>query len=124
MLLGDLGATVIKVEEPGRGDDTRAWGPPYVDGESTYYTSINRNKRSVALDLRTTEDAANARTLAARADVVIENFRSGRLAQFALGHDAWHATIRASSTARSRGSGQMRLRPWPATTSSPRRSAA
>ncbi len=88
MLLGDLGATVIKVEEPGRGDDTRAWGPPYVDGESTYYLSINRNKRSVALDLRTTEGVANARTLAARADVVVENFRSGRLAQFELDYDS------------------------------------
>jgi crotonobetainyl-CoA:carnitine CoA-transferase CaiB-like acyl-CoA transferase len=84
MMLGDLGATVIKVEEPGHGDDTRAWGPPYVDGESTYYLSINRNKRSIALDLRTQEDAAAARMLASRADVVVENFRAGRLAQFAL----------------------------------------
>ncbi len=88
MMLGDLGATVIKVEEPGRGDDTRAWGPPYVDGESTYYLSINRNKRSVALDLRTAEGAANARTLAARADVVVENFRTGRLAQYSLDYDS------------------------------------
>src|SRR5580692_2763843 len=68
MMLGDLGATVIKVEEPTHGDDTRAWGPPYVDGESTYYLSINRNKRSIALDLRTNEGAATARKLAARAD--------------------------------------------------------
>jgi crotonobetainyl-CoA:carnitine CoA-transferase CaiB-like acyl-CoA transferase len=88
MMLGDLGATVIKVEEPVRGDDTRAWGPPYVDGESTYYLSINRNKRSVTLDLRTAEGAANARTLAARADVVVENFRTGRLAPYALDYDS------------------------------------
>jgi crotonobetainyl-CoA:carnitine CoA-transferase CaiB-like acyl-CoA transferase len=88
MLLGDLGATVIKVEEPARGDDTRAWGPPYVDGESTYFLSINRNKRSIALDLRTEEGGAAARKLADRADVVVENFRAGRLAQFALDYDS------------------------------------
>ena len=88
MMLGDLGATVIKVEEPGRGDDTRAWGPPYVDGESTYYLSINRNKRSIALDLRTAEGAESARTLAARADVMVENFRAGRLAEYALDYDS------------------------------------
>jgi len=88
MMLGDLGATVIKVEEPRRGDDTRAWGPPYVDGESTYYLSINRNKRSIALDLQTTEGAAHARTLAARADVVVENFRAGSLGRYALDYDS------------------------------------
>ena len=88
MMLGDLGATVIKVEEPGHGDDSRAWGPPYVDGESTYYLSVNRNKQSIALDLRTPEDAAAARELAARADVVVENFRAGRLARYSLDYDS------------------------------------
>jgi crotonobetainyl-CoA:carnitine CoA-transferase CaiB-like acyl-CoA transferase len=88
MMLGDLGATVIKVEEPEHGDDTRAWGPPYVDGESTYFLSINRNKRSIALDLRTEEGSATARKLAGRADVVVENFRAGRLAQFGLDYDS------------------------------------
>jgi crotonobetainyl-CoA:carnitine CoA-transferase CaiB-like acyl-CoA transferase len=88
MLLGDLGATVIKVEEPTHGDDTRAWGPPYVDGDSTYYLSINRNKRSIALDLRTPEGSAAARTLAARADVVVENFRDGGLEQYSLDYDS------------------------------------
>jgi crotonobetainyl-CoA:carnitine CoA-transferase CaiB-like acyl-CoA transferase len=88
MLLGDLGATVIKVEEPERGDDTRAWGPPYVDGESTYFLSINRNKRSIGLDLRTEEGGAAARKLADRADVVVENFRAGRLAEFALDYES------------------------------------
>jgi crotonobetainyl-CoA:carnitine CoA-transferase CaiB-like acyl-CoA transferase len=88
MMLGDLGATVIKVEEPERGDESRAWGPPYVDGESTYFLSINRNKRSIALDLRTEEGGAAARKLAGRADVVVENFRTGRLAQFALDYDS------------------------------------
>src|ERR1019366_445681 len=88
MMLGDLGATVIKVEEPAHGDDTRAWGPPFVDGESTYYLSVNRNKRSIALDLRTQEGAATARKLAARADVMVENFRAGRLAQYSLDYDS------------------------------------
>jgi crotonobetainyl-CoA:carnitine CoA-transferase CaiB-like acyl-CoA transferase len=88
MMLGDLGATVIKVEEPEHGDDTRAWGPPYVNGESTYYVSINRNKRSVALDLRSREGVLAARELAARADVVVENFRAGRLAKFALDYES------------------------------------
>lgn len=88
MMLGDLGATVIKVEEPEHGDESRSWGPPYVDGESTYYLSINRNKRSIALDLRTPEGGATARELAARADVVVENFKAGRLARYSLDYDS------------------------------------
>lgn len=88
MMLGDLGATVIKVEEPQHGDDSRSWGPPYVDGESTYYLSINRNKRSIGLDLRTPEGGEAARELASRADVVVENFRAGRLARYALDYDS------------------------------------
>lgn len=88
MMLGDLGATVIKVEEPEHGDDSRSWGPPYVDGESTYYLSINRNKRSIALDLRTPEGGDAARELAARADVVVENFKAGRLARYSLDYDS------------------------------------
>jgi crotonobetainyl-CoA:carnitine CoA-transferase CaiB-like acyl-CoA transferase len=84
MMLADLGATVIKVEQPGQGDDTRAWGPPYAGGESTYYLSVNRNKRSIALDLGTPEGGARARTLAARADVVVENFRDGGLTRYEL----------------------------------------
>jgi crotonobetainyl-CoA:carnitine CoA-transferase CaiB-like acyl-CoA transferase len=91
-MLGDLGATVIKVEEPERGDDSRAWGPPYVDGESTYYLSINRNKRSVTLDLRTPEGEAAGRALADRADVVVENFRAGRLAKYSLDYDSVRRT--------------------------------
>jgi crotonobetainyl-CoA:carnitine CoA-transferase CaiB-like acyl-CoA transferase len=88
MMLGDLGATVIKVEEPEHGDESRAWGPPYVEGESTYFLSINRNKRSIALDLRGEAGGATARKLAGRADVVVENFRAGRLAQFGLDYDS------------------------------------
>jgi len=92
MMLGDLGATVIKVEEPQYGDDSRAWGPPYVNGVSTYYVSTNRNKRSVALDLRTPEGGVAARELAARADVVVENFRGGGLVKYALDYESVRET--------------------------------
>jgi crotonobetainyl-CoA:carnitine CoA-transferase CaiB-like acyl-CoA transferase len=83
MLLADLGAEVVKVEGPS-GDDTRTWKPPVRDGESTYYLGINRGKRSIALDLRQEEDAAVARELAHRADVVIENLKPGGMAKFGL----------------------------------------
>jgi crotonobetainyl-CoA:carnitine CoA-transferase CaiB-like acyl-CoA transferase len=86
MLLADLGAQVIKVESPA-GDDTRTWMPPVRDGVSTYYLGINRNKRSIALDLRNPDDVAIARKLAARADVMIENFRPGGLRRFGLDYD-------------------------------------
>ena len=119
-MLGDLGATVIKVEEPGRGDDTRAWGPPYVDGESTYYLSINRNKRSIALDLRTAAGAESARTLAAHADVVVENFRTGRLAEFALDYDSVAQTNPGVVYCSISGFGSGAGSTWPVTTSSPR----
>ncbi|MBS0658099.1 MAG: CoA transferase [Verrucomicrobia bacterium] len=84
MLLGDLGADVVKVESPGRGDDTRHWGPPFVGGESAYFLSANRNKRSITADFGNPEDLARVRRLAAQADVVIENFRRGTLAKFGL----------------------------------------
>jgi crotonobetainyl-CoA:carnitine CoA-transferase CaiB-like acyl-CoA transferase len=87
MLLADLGAEVIKVEGPG-GDDTRTWQPPVRDGVATYYLGVNRNKRSVALDLKDPGDAALARVLARRADVVVENFKPGGLARFGLDHDS------------------------------------
>ncbi|MEV0715981.1 CoA transferase [Asanoa sp. NPDC050611] len=83
MLLADLGADVIKVEGPG-GDDTRTWMPPVRDGIATYYLGINRNKRSIALDLRDEGDLAAAQELARRADVMIENFKPGGLARFGL----------------------------------------
>ena len=86
MLLADLGARVIKVEGPG-GDDTRTWMPPTRDGVSTYYLGINRNKRSIALDLKDPADQEAARELARRADVMIENFRPGGLARFGLDYD-------------------------------------
>jgi crotonobetainyl-CoA:carnitine CoA-transferase CaiB-like acyl-CoA transferase len=84
MFLADLGATVIKVERPGFGDETRAWGPPFIGQMSTYFSSVNRNKRSVELDLGSAQDAELARRLARRADVLIENWRPGKLAQFGL----------------------------------------
>jgi crotonobetainyl-CoA:carnitine CoA-transferase CaiB-like acyl-CoA transferase len=86
MLLADLGAEVIKVEGPG-GDDTRTWQPPVRDGVSTYYLGVNRNKRSIALDLKDPADRAAALELARRADVLIENFRPGGLARFGLDYD-------------------------------------
>jgi crotonobetainyl-CoA:carnitine CoA-transferase CaiB-like acyl-CoA transferase len=86
MLLADMGAEVIKVESPG-GDDTRTWVPPMRADVSTYYLAINRNKRSVALDFKDPADLALACELAARADVVIENFKPGGLAKFGLDYD-------------------------------------
>jgi crotonobetainyl-CoA:carnitine CoA-transferase CaiB-like acyl-CoA transferase len=87
MLLADLGAQVIKVEGP-NGDDTRTWMPPVRDGISTYYLGVNRNKRSVVLDLAAPDDLAAARELARRADVMIENFRPGGLRRFELDYDS------------------------------------
>jgi crotonobetainyl-CoA:carnitine CoA-transferase CaiB-like acyl-CoA transferase len=87
MLLGDLGADVVKVERPGAGDDTRGWGPPFVDGESAYYLAVNRNKRSVAVDLSTAEGRAVARELALRADVLVENFKPGTMSRLGLGYE-------------------------------------
>src|SRR3954454_355540 len=84
MTLGDLGADVIKVERPGGGDDTRAWGPPWRDGESTYYLGLHRNKRSVVLDLADPDDRALARSLGERADVMLESFRPGLMATWSL----------------------------------------
>jgi crotonobetainyl-CoA:carnitine CoA-transferase CaiB-like acyl-CoA transferase len=87
MLLADMGAEVVKVESPA-GDDTRSWQPPVRDGVSTYYLGVNRNKRSVALDLKDPADRAAAQELARRADVVVENFRTGSLARFGLDYDS------------------------------------
>jgi crotonobetainyl-CoA:carnitine CoA-transferase CaiB-like acyl-CoA transferase len=91
MLLADLGADVIKVEDPLRGDETRQWGPPWLEqrGErfSAYYLSVNRNKRSLTLDLKSAEGQQIARTLAAQSDVVVENFKPGGMAAFGLGYD-------------------------------------
>jgi len=77
MILGDLGARIIKIEEPGTGDETRHWGPPFVEGESAYFLSLNRNKESVVLDFRQEGDLAALRRLAEKSDVVMQNFRPG-----------------------------------------------
>jgi crotonobetainyl-CoA:carnitine CoA-transferase CaiB-like acyl-CoA transferase len=88
MTLADMGADVIKVERPGAGDDTRAWGPPFAaDGESAYYLSVNRNKKGIALDLANPDDVALARTLIAQADVVVDNFMPDALARRGLDPD-------------------------------------
>lgn len=92
MHLADLGADVIKVERPGSGDDTRAWPPFLEDGTSTYYSAINRNKRSVALDLQSESDLKLGKRLADRADVVIENFRPGVMGNLGLDYETVSAS--------------------------------
>ena len=87
MLLADLGADVIKVERPGEGDETRSWGPPFAGGESAYFLAVNRGKRSIALDLRRPEAQEALRRLAARADVVVENFRRGTAERLGAGYE-------------------------------------
>lgn len=86
MVLADLGADVIKVEHPDRGDDTRHWGPPFAGGESAYFLAINRNKRSIGVDLKSGEGVERVKNLAADADVVIENWKRGALEGMGLGY--------------------------------------
>jgi crotonobetainyl-CoA:carnitine CoA-transferase CaiB-like acyl-CoA transferase len=86
MILGDLGADVVKVERPDGGDDTRAWGPPFVGEDAAYFLALNRNKRSIVLDLSTDDGRRDARMLALGADVVVENFRPGLMRRFGLDH--------------------------------------
>jgi crotonobetainyl-CoA:carnitine CoA-transferase CaiB-like acyl-CoA transferase len=85
MMLGDMGAEVIKVEEPGRGDDTRSW-PPFLGGEATYFLSVNRNKKSLTLNLKATDGRAILRRLVAKSDVLLENFRPGTMERLGLGY--------------------------------------
>jgi crotonobetainyl-CoA:carnitine CoA-transferase CaiB-like acyl-CoA transferase len=87
MMLGDMGARVIKVEQPGRGDDTRAWGPPFVGKESAYFLSINRNKESLTLDLKQAGARRVLESLLDRADVIVENFRPGTMDRLGFGYD-------------------------------------
>jgi crotonobetainyl-CoA:carnitine CoA-transferase CaiB-like acyl-CoA transferase len=87
MLLGDMGAEVIKIEEPGKGDDTRSW-PPFVGGEATYFMAVNRNKKSVTLNLKSSEGQATLRALVKKSDVLLENFRPGTMAKLGLGYAA------------------------------------
>jgi crotonobetainyl-CoA:carnitine CoA-transferase CaiB-like acyl-CoA transferase len=109
MVLGDLGATVTKVEPPG-GDDTRHWGPPYDEsGDATYFQSVNRNKESVVLDLKQEADLARAQRLAAETDVLVENFRPGVTERFGLHYEGLRARnpglIYCSITGFGRGEG-------------------
>lgn len=99
MLLGDLGATVFKIERPGTGDDTRTWGPPFLpldtnspknDTVSTYFLSVNRNKRSIALDLKSSEGRDLCHRLAVEwADIVVENFQVGTMEKYGMGYETW-----------------------------------
>jgi len=87
MILGDMGAEVIKVEEPGKGDDTRGW-PPFSGGEATYFLSVNRNKKSLTLNMKAPDGQAILRRLVAKADVILENFRPGTMERLGFGYDA------------------------------------
>ena len=87
MMLGDMGADVVKIEQPGKGDDTRAWGPPFVEGESAYYLSVNRNKRSITLNLKAPAAHEILWRLIGGADVLVENFSPGTAARLGFGYD-------------------------------------
>ena len=88
MILGDLGADVIKVERPEAGDDTRGWGPPYVDGDAAYFYAVNRNKRSIVLDLAREDDRRAAFDLCVKSDVVVENFKAGGASKLGLDYES------------------------------------
>ena len=91
MMLGDMGADVIKIEQPGKGDDTRAWGPPFIGDESAYYLSVNRNKRSITLNLKVEVDRAILWRLIESSDVLVENFSPGTAARLGYGYEAVEA---------------------------------
>src|SRR4029078_5532277 len=86
MLLADMGARVIKLEQPGRGDDTRGWGPPFINGESAYFLSINRNKESLTLYLKQPGARPILESLLGQADVLVENFRPGTMDRLGLSY--------------------------------------
>src|SRR3954466_10897832 len=87
MMLGDMGADVVKIEQPGSGDDTRRWGPPFVQGESTYYLAVNRNKRSVTLNLKHPRSRELLLEMVRDADILIENFKTGTMERMGLGYE-------------------------------------
>ena len=124
MTLGDLGADVVKVEPPA-GDETRSWQPPTdAEGRSTYFLTVNRNKRSLALDLKDPEDLALATELVRRADVLIENFRPGTMEKFGLDYETVSAANPGLVYCSITGFGRRAGRRCPATTRWSRRSAA
>lgn len=90
MMMGDMGAEIIKIEDPGKGDDTRTWGPPFQGSESTYFLSVNRNKKSITLNLKSPGGLDVARRLAAGSQVLVENFRPGTMERLGLGYEAVH----------------------------------
>src|SRR5919204_1456276 len=106
MLLGDLDADVVKVEPPDHGDQSRRWGPPFINGESAYFMSINRNKRGIVLNLRHDSGRAAALALAMESDVVVENFKPGVAARLGVGHDQLRAAKPALVYASISGYGQ------------------
>ena len=87
MILGDLGADVLKIERPKVGDDTRAWGPPFVGGQSCYFLSINRNKRSVCIDIKSPKGKKLIMQLAAQSDILVENYLPGKLNEMGIGYE-------------------------------------
>ncbi len=87
MMLADMGAEVIKVEMPGRGDDSRSWGPPFLNGESAYFMSVNRNKKSITLNLKNEKAIEIIHTLIKQSDILIENFRPGTMEKLGLEYD-------------------------------------
>lgn len=88
MMLADMGAEIIKVEMPGRGDDSRSWGPPFVEGESAYFMSVNRNKKSITLNLKSEKSKEIIEKLIKKADVIVENFRPGTMDKLGLGYES------------------------------------
>jgi crotonobetainyl-CoA:carnitine CoA-transferase CaiB-like acyl-CoA transferase len=115
MLLADLGADVIKIERPETGDDTRGWGPPFIGDDAAYFLSLNRNKRSVTLDLSSNEGRSTARRLALASDVLVENFRPGLMERFGLDHGSLAVEhpglVYCSLTAFGEGEGEGASRP-------------
>ncbi|KAL9966008.1 hypothetical protein ACROYT_G024015 [Oculina patagonica] len=93
MLLGDLGAEIIKVEKPGLGDDTRFWAPPYCGDQSTYFLSVNRNKKSIAINIKDPKGAEIVRKLAAKCDILVENYLPGKLGKLGLGYNQLKASV-------------------------------
>ena len=111
MMLGDMGADVIKVEPPGTGDDTRGWGPPFAAGEAAYFLGVNRNKRSLTLNMAAPPGQQVLAGLIEKADVLIDNFKLGTLEKWGFG-DAWfERTRRRSCGARSPAMAQAGRRP-------------
>ncbi|NGM86748.1 CoA transferase [Parapusillimonas sp. SGNA-6] len=106
MLLGDLGADVVKIEEPVNGDDSRAFGPPFSGGESAYFLSVNRNKRSCAINLKSSEGIQLVRQLARRSDVIVDNFRPGTMARLGMDYDGLRAENSCLITCSITGFGQ------------------